>query len=59
MLQRRAFVLGDRIKSNKTDNELNEEYVDLMKTQLGKVVEKKASNIFNYERCIQVWWNCK
>ena len=48
MLQRRAFVLGDRIKSNKsnkTDNELNEEYVDLMKTQLGKVVEKKASNI--------------
>ena len=48
MLQRRAFVLGDRIKSNKsnkTDNELNEEYVDLMKAQLGKVVEKKASNI--------------
>ena len=45
MLQRRSFVLGDRIKNNKTDNELNKEYVNLMKTQLGRVVENKISNI--------------
>ena len=41
MLQRRSLVLSDRIKSNKTDNELNAEYVNLMKTQLGKTMYKK------------------
>jgi hypothetical protein len=41
MLQRRSMVLSDRFKSNKTDNELNAEYVNLMKTQLGKTMYNK------------------
>lgn len=45
MLQRRSMVLSDRFKSNKTDDQLNEEYVNLMKTQLGKPVVKKIGNI--------------
>ena len=45
MLQRRSMVLSDRFKSNKTDDQLNAEYVNLMKTQLGKSMEKKIGNI--------------
>jgi hypothetical protein len=51
MLIQRSIVLSDRITNNKSDDQLNQEYVMLMKSQLGKTVDKKVGNllpIMNY-----------
>ena len=47
MLIQRSIVLSDRITNNKSDNQLNQEYVTLMKSQLGTTVDKKVDNLLS------------
>lgn len=47
MLIQRSIVLSDRIMNNKSDNQLNQEYVTLMKSQLGTTVDKKVDNLLS------------
>ena len=47
MLIQRSIVLSDRIKNNKNDEQLNQEYVTLMKSQLGTTVDKKVNNLLS------------
>ena len=47
MLIQRSIVLSDRITNNKSDDQLNQEYVMLMKSQLGKTVDKKVDNLLS------------
>lgn len=45
ILIQRSLVLGDKIKNDKNDYQLNSEYIELMKTQLGNQFIKKANNL--------------
>lgn len=47
MLIQRSIVLSDRITNNKSDDQLNQEYVTLMKSQLGTTVDKKVDNLLS------------
>ena len=47
MLIQRSIVLSDRITNNKSDDQLNREYVTLMKSQLGATVDKKVDNLLS------------
>ena len=47
MLIQRSIVLSDRITNNKSDEQLNQEYVTLMKSQLGTTVDKKVDNLLS------------
>ena len=47
MLIQRSIVLSDRITNNNSDDQLNREYVTLMKSQLGTTVDKKVDNLLS------------